>query len=209
MTSQYPYFNDPSNLINLYFNVWDDAQQTWEKNVKTNIAWKDYLPTLQNNIFKEFQILNQYKKYFIIKQPKGLNELKIGQIEKNINLDLKVNGVNFPLYYYSNYQPGSFVLPKGQNWSTSYETNYNEVQNKLRKSPTIPLDSTQMNPGDTKASSQTNTTLIQEEINGIDPGLSITNDLTFTGQLQKGKTMPVEVYYKNINQDFPILVKVY
>ena len=34
---------------------------------------------------------------------------------------------NFPLYYYSIYQPGSFVLPKGQNWTTSYETNYNEI----------------------------------------------------------------------------------
>ena len=127
-----------NTITSLYFDVWNKQTQAWSQDLKQHITWSNYSKSLQNQIFDgsapDFPSLipDYLQSYFHIVKPKGLNKLTVGQIEKNINFSLQVNGFNFPLYYYSIYQPGSFVLPKGQNWNTVYQTNFNQLQ-KIKK----------------------------------------------------------------------------
>ena len=87
-----------NTITSLYFDVWNKQKQAWDQDLKQQITWSDYSKSLQNQIFNgsapDFPSLipDYLQSYFSIVKPKGLNKLTVGQIEKNINFSLQVNG---------------------------------------------------------------------------------------------------------------------
>ena len=109
------------------------SQKDWVPGYKKTISWNDFTNLLKNKLlFSIWQIIPQnIQPYFHINNV-GINSLKVDAIYhlKKSLFSLKVDGVTFnlPYYDYSSFASADKVLPKAENWTIGYDTNYDILQ---------------------------------------------------------------------------------
>ena len=193
-----------------------DAQNAsktgWIPGYKNTISWNDFGNLLNNKSFKgglKLIPLEIYQ-YFQINDV-GINSLKVGESYhlKTTPFSLKVDNVTFnlPYYDYSSINSSNEVLPKAENWTIGYDTNYDILQ-KLYKwfnSNPIKLGKESLHKP-YLAYNTYNADLIRNHMKGAFPSFTnIISELTFSGDLKAGT---FDKPYKNIiNVYFPNIKK--
>ena len=193
-----------------------DAQNAsktgWIPGYKNTISWNDFGNLLNNKSFKGGLKLipPEIYPYFQINDV-GINSLKVSESYHLTTslFSLKIGDVifNLPYYNYSSITSSNKVLPKAENWTIGYDTNYDILQ-KIKiglKSNPIAFGKEGLQQPYTAENSY-NSEVIKGYIEGLYPSYTnIISDLTFSGDLKAGtKDKP---YTNTINVYFPKIKK--
>ena len=114
-----------------------DAQNAsktgWIPDYKNTISWNNFVALLNNECFMTGWKLipPEISQYFTINNV-GINSLKVGESYHLTTslFSLKVGNVifNLPYYDFSSFPSAYKVLPKAENWTIGYDTNYHILQ---------------------------------------------------------------------------------
>ena len=201
----------------------NSSKTGWIPGYKNTISWNDFVNLLNSERFVSGWKLIPPKMYQYFKiNDVGIDSLKVGESYhlKTSLFYLKVGDVTFnlPYYNYSSFTSIDKVLPKTENWTIGYDTNYNILQ-KIKswynnKTNLIQIDKEHLGKPYT-ADNAYNANLIKDRMKSAFPSYTnIISDLTFSGALKAGTlekpyTNTISVYYPEIKQtQFPIPIEV-
>ena len=206
-----------TEVTKLFLTIWDKTTKNWPQDLKNSLTWSAFAKDLLNVFFGKssfFLIPPELQPYFHIQTNMGIDSLNVNEYKqvKNPFYFQKTKNdpkIFLPYYNYSQYTPFSphKGLPKAnQSWTVGYNTDYNLIQNKLKKDKTIyKLLKSGLYPPYTASN---NSGYIEDKLS--DAGYSsIVADMSFTGNIKiDGTQSPIEIYYNNVDQGFTIKIEV-
>ena len=173
------------------------------KTIKTKLIQKIYRylnDELKKKNFSTFTSQSDFSKYINFKNANL--SITIGSYQEESDIKITNNTASFNLYYYNNSQ-------RKKTFKFYYNNLYNEVQNQLKNQKTlyIPKSALHQNSKDKKyyANDLQNQGILQDS---LDQYREIYQNLSFVGQLIPSQTNNIKVFYKEIDQNFTIPIKV-
>ena len=199
----------------------NSSKTGWIPGYKNIISWNDFVNLLNSERFVSGWKLIPPKMYQYFKiNDVGIDSLKVGESYhlKTSLFSLKVGDVTFnlPYYNYSSFTSIDKVLPKTENWTIGYDTNYNILQKLEQGLNSRPLSylKSELSPPYTADNKLNRLDIIADIKNEYPSAINIADGLTFSGALKAGTLEnpcinTINVYYPNMKKaQFTIPVEV-